>query len=124
MAECKVTTNLYITGLGATVEAANTFTEDEPSEFLQHYAVVSAPMNLDSGSIAISTVRGLWLKAESGTIYVLLANTATAVSATNSNLALAEGESNYFSLNTSASDGVRVGGDVTTAAVSYIFINE
>lgn len=124
MVECKVTTNLYITGLGPTIEVSNYFTEDEPAEALQHYTVVSAPMNLDSGSIAISTAHGLWLKAESGTIYVLFANTTTNVTATNAALALGEGESNYYSLNMSASDGVRVGGSAATAAVSYVFIGE
>ena len=123
MAVAKIITNIFVTGLGPAAEAGNSFTETEPSEAVSGNKItVSTPLTLNTGNIAISLAYRLWLKAESGTIYVLFSDTSTAVSASNSNIALAEGESDTYALNMSASDGIRIGGSTATAKISYILL--
>ena len=120
----KITSKIYITGLGTDAEATNSFTTSAPVEYIKQYNIVSVPLNLDVGNIALTAVYGLWLKAEVGTIYIKLNDTSTAVTAASAEMILSAGASEYYSINPANNAGIRVGGSAVSAAVSYVILGQ
>jgi hypothetical protein len=125
-----VSIKFNVTGIGDSVLMTNTQTQTVPVEMSRGYSVVAAQgtgQMLDTGDIATGKVYGAYIKAEIGTIYILLSTAAvTPVDGDNANLTLLVGESTYLPINAdnTTSDGIVIDSEAATDAFSYVVIGK
>jgi len=126
----KKTIKINLTGLGKEKNLGGTeVTMTVPVEYQEGYNITDA---YDSESLQISNLAseldltamfGLYIKAESGTIHVLL-NTAgtTAIDSTDSELTYNEGEGDYIAINPDNNAGIVINGESATDAFSWMAV--
>lgn len=99
-AETKVTTNIWMTGLGTEDNLKNTYTSSiTPVESAKLKTVVNDTVDICPAHITMSSAYGVLIKSLSGTVYVGMNCTATADCSV-CHFVLSEGASNYYSINT------------------------
>lgn len=122
--------NLKVTGLGDTIEANpdwDTVTNAVPTEVVSGYLIVATATTTAiqlsdiAPQIALAKMDVLYIKAEVGTIYVILdtAGTTTFGSAT-ADIALTVGKEMFIHLNQSGNAGVVIDAAAITDAFSFV----
>ena len=122
--------NLKVSGLGDTIETNpdwNTVTNTVPTEVAYGYVIVSTAtttalqLSALAPSIALAKMDTLYIKAEVGTIYVILdtAGTTTFGSAT-ADIVLTVGKDMLIHLNQAGNAGVTIDAAAVTDAFSYV----
>jgi hypothetical protein len=113
-----------VTGIGDEVLMTNTQTRTVPVELARGYSVVSAQGSgqlLDTGDVALAKVYGVYIKAEVGTIYILLDTAAAeAVTTTNAHMVLLVGEDAFLPINAANNAGIVIDSVAATDAYSYV----
>ena len=124
-------TNLVVSGIGDTLEFDNTVTLTVPVEFQTGYTVVATATTTAIqlfdmiDHIALAKIYGVVLKAEVGTIYIVVdtAGTTTLTSST-ADLVLNTGESCYLPVNPSGNLGMVIDAAAVTDAVSWVILGK
>ena len=123
-----VSIKLNVTGIGDEVLMTNTQTRTVPVELARGYSVVSAQGSgqlLDTGDVALDKVYGVYIKAEVGTIYILLDTaSAEAVTTTNAHLTLLVGEDCFLPINAANNAGIVIDSAAATDAYSYVVLGK
>ena len=124
-------TNLKVTGLGNDVEFDNTVTLTVPVEIQTGYTVVetattTAIQLFDMiDHIALAKMYGVYLKAEVGTIYIVVDTTGTStLTSTTADLVLNVGESCYIPVNPGGNLGMVIDAAAVTDAVSWLILGK
>ena len=124
-------TNLKVTGLGNDVEFDNTVTLTVPVEIQTGYTVVetattTAIQLFDMiDHIALAKMYGVYLKAEVGTIYIVVDTTGTStLTSTTADLVLNVGESCYVPVNPGGNLGMVIDAAAVTDAVSWLILGK
>ena len=123
-----VSIKFNVTGIGDEVLMTNTQTRTVPVELARGYSIVSAQGSgqlLDTGDVALAKVYGVYIKAEVGTIYILLDTAAAeAVTTTNAHLALLVGEDAFLPINAANNAGIVIDSVAATDAYSYVVLGK
>lgn len=129
-----VTTTVTLTGLGRTVNLTEASTMTVPVEHQEGYTVVTTATTTAIqllamvDHIALAKIYGIFLKAESGTIYVTPDASGTGtITATTAELILNEGESCWLPVNPNGTGGVTgcvVDAASTADAFSWVIVGE
>jgi hypothetical protein len=123
-----VSIKLNVTGIGDEVLMTNTQTRTVPVELARGYSIVAAQGSgqlLDTGDVALAKVYGVYIKAEVGTIYILLDTAAAeAVTTTNAHLALSVGEDCFLPINATNNAGIVIDSAAATDAYSYVVLGK
>lgn len=126
-AEVECVVQARVTDLGNEVLVAERFTDSRtPTDKFQGYAVVgSTDWSMDLGAIEDSEVLGIWVKAESGNIYIVPNCSIAAPAVSVAGNYIPEGQAAFFSY--ASTIGVYsvygapiVQGNASTAAISYL----
>jgi len=123
-AECKVTTNITLTGLGSENQLKNTFnTNTTPAEIVESKPVISTTIyHIDYGSIDADDAFSLYLKALAGNVYIGI-NVSAALS-TAGQLYIPEGESTYLPLNIVLSADIYALGSDADSQLEYMVVGD
>jgi hypothetical protein len=127
----KVTIKVEVTGIGDDVLVNNAATMTTPVEVMSGYTVVDTATTTalqlftDVAKIALAKVYGVYLKAESGTIYISVdtAGTGTITSET-ADLILNEDEACYIPVNPDGNLGMVIDAASVTDAFSWVILAE
>jgi hypothetical protein len=102
-----------------------------PVEVLTGYTVVetatATALQLfdDVTKIALAKVYGVYIKAELGTIYILINTAGTATfTSTTATLVLNEGEACYLPINPAVNAGLKIDAAANTNAFSYLILGK
>ena len=129
---CKVRTVVNITGLGDEVTMdSGEVTMTVPVEIHKGYTVVATATTTAIAlfamiaHIALAKIYGVYIKAEAGTIYIVVDTAATTtIAAADADLVLNEGESCWLPINPDGNLGLSIDGEDNTAAFSFVFVGE
>jgi len=123
---CTVALNVKVTGLGDTIEIANSqATTDAPVEVASGYSIIATHQLMDFADIASAKVVGVYLKAVSGTIYILFdTGTAEEVTASNAHLTIQEGEACWLPIEAGNNAGIVLDSASATDACQWIVIGK
>ena len=124
-------TNLTVSGIGDTLEFDNTVTLTVPVEFQTGYTIVATATTTAIqlfdmiDHIALTKIYGVVIKAEVGTIYIVVdtAGTSTLTSST-ADLVLNVGESCYLPVNPSGNLGMVIDASAVTDAFSWVILGK
>ena len=122
---------LNVTGIGDDVEVTQSQALTVPVEILKGYVVVSTAgttaiqLFTDITKIALDKIYGVYIKAEVGTIYVMLntAGTTTFTSAT-ADLVINTSEPCYLPINPLSNLGLTIDAAAVTDAFSFIILGK
>lgn len=127
----KVTTKVSLSGLGEEVAIENEATLTVPVEHQEGYTVVAAATTTAIqlfdliDHIALAKIYGVYIKAESGTIYILLDTAGTATFAVgDADLVLNEGESCWLPINSAGNLGCKIDASGVTDAFSWAIVGK
>ncbi len=129
--EATLTTKLKVTGIGDDIEITSSQELTVPVELLKSYTVVSTATTTalqlftDITKIALDKIYGVYIKSESGYIYIIVntAGTDTFTSAT-ADFILNAGESCYLPINPLANLGLKIDASAVTDSFSYIILGK
>ena len=129
----KVTIKVDVTGLGEEINISNAKTMTVPVEVQSGYTIIDGQTTALAlfamiDHIALAKIYGVYIKAESGVIYIL-PNTAgtTTFASTAGTLTLNEGEACWLPINPTLAGGplgVSIDGDSATAAISWLILGK
>jgi hypothetical protein len=123
-----VSINFKVTGIGDDVLLTNAQARTVPVELARGYSIVAAQGSgqlLDTGDVALNKVTGVYLKAEVGTIYILLDTAAAeAVTITNAHMVLLVGEDAYLPINAANNAGIVIDSAANTDAYTYVVLGK
>ncbi len=127
----QLTTKLIITGIGDDVEVSNLVELTTPIEYIKGFAIVDTAATTalqllsDTTKIALDKVFGVYIKAQSGTIYIALNSAGTATfDTTTADLTLISGESCYLPINSFNNAGIKIDALTTSDSFSYIILGK
>ena len=123
MAKVKVTTNIWMTGLGTEDSLKNTYTSGiTPEESAKLKTVVNDTVDIAPANVTMSSAYGVLVKALSGTVYIGV--NATAIDCSACQFVLSEGASNFYSFNTTVTAVVSVVSMVSTGngLIEYLVV--
>ena len=113
MAAVKVTTNIWMTGLGSEDNLKNTYTSSiTPMESACLRTVINDTVDIAPANATMSSAFGVCIKALSGNVYIGI--NATAIDCSACQFILSEGASNLYSFNTTVTAVVSVVAMVST----------
>ncbi len=125
----KVTIKVDVTGLGEEVNIENAKTMTVPVEVQSGYTIVATATTTAIqlfdmiDHIALAKIYGVYLKAESGTIYILVDTAGTTTfAAAAADLVLNVGESCYLPINPASNLGLVVDAAAVTDAFSWLIL--
>ena len=126
-----VTIKAELTGLGDTITLDNEATMTVPVEHQEGYTVVetattTAIQLFDMiDHIALAKIYGVYLKAESGTIYITVDTAGTtSITSTTADLILNEGEAAWLPINPDGNLGLVIDASAVTDAFSWMTVGE
>lgn len=123
MAKVKVTTNIWMTGLGSEDSLKNTYTSSiAPEESAKLKTVVNDTVDIAPANVTMSSAYGVLIKAISNTVYVGI--NATAIDCSACQFVLSVGASNFYSFNTNVTAVVSVVAMVSagTGLIEYLVV--
>lgn len=126
-----VTVKIDVTGIGDDVTVSNSTDMTVPAEVMSGYTVVETATTdaiqlfTDTTKIDLDKIYGVYLKAESGTIYIIV-NTAdtTTFDSDTADFVLNEGEACYLPINPDANDGLAIDAAAVTDAFSWVILGK
>jgi hypothetical protein len=126
-----LSTKLKVTGIGDDIEVTSSQALTVPVELIKGYTVVDTATTValqlftDITKIALDKIYGVYIKAESGYIYLIVntAGTTTFTSAT-ADFVLNVGESCYLPINPLANLGLKIDASAITDSLSYIILGK
>lgn len=122
-AETKVSTNIWMTGLGKEISLKNTYTSGiTPVEAANLRTVINDTVDICPANVTMSSAYGVLVKALSNTVYIGV--NATAIDCSACQFVLSEGASNFYSFNTTVTAVVSVVACVSTGTgqIEYIVV--
>lgn len=127
--EATVSIKVKVTGIGDDISVYNSKVTTVPVEALSGYTLVTTATTTalqffsDITKIALAKIYGVYIKAEVGTIYIMIntAGTTTFTGAT-ADLVLATGESCYLPINPLSNLGMTIDAVAITDAFSWIIL--
>jgi hypothetical protein len=122
---------LDVTGIGDEITLENSIAMTVPVEKITGYTIVDTAtitaiqLFTDITKIALAKTYGVYIKAQVGTIYIIL-NTVdtTTFTSTTADLVLNVGEACYLPINPAANLGLKIDGSAVTAAFSYCILGK
>lgn len=127
--EAKVAIKVEVSGIGEEVAVSNSVTMTVPVEVMSGYTVVETATTFaiqlftDVAKIALAKVYGVYLKAEIGTIYILVDTAGTTTfAAAAADLVLNVGEACYLPINPAGNLGLAIDAAAITNAFSWLIL--
>ena len=123
--------SLKVTGIGDTIDVANSQTLTVPVEVQKGYVVVAAATTTAIQlfdfitAIALAKIYGVYIKAEVGTIYIGVDTAGTGtITSTTADLVLNTGEATYIPVNPAGNRGMIIDAAAITDAFSYVILGK
>jgi len=125
------TITLAITGIGDSVTFTNTKAMTVPVAMQHGYTVLSTAQTTALAlfamvdHIALAKIYGVYLKAEVGTVYILVDTAGTTTfAASAADLVLNAGEACYLPINPAGNLGLCIDASAVTAAISWVILGQ